>query len=303
MKTRVAALVCCLAPGFGLVAQPAAGTGSPAGSEWQLVLEQKHFLHCLGFVYDPALWFSYKGSLYFTPRNEAQAQELAGMKAVRAKYVALTNRQARCELAARAIAESGLDSQWQKKLILPYSETNQNLTPTLPRPIRILARYEVIQLLPEGDALIAGEGATNFVMDFGRAADDAFRTNATLLKEGERTLTTGSGARQTFEAFTDAGLSKEETAVLQKVSAMFEQKSAVVDPGVPTEQAKEEFEGYLVRAKDSSPYMEYMLAKCYLEGLGTPKDKGLGLEWMKRAAKSGSGDAKTYLEKAQSEAR
>ena len=42
--------------------------------------------------------------------------------------------------------------------------------------------------------------------------------------------------------------------------------------------------------------MEYLLAKSYLEGSGTAKDEKLGLEWMKRAAKNGSGDASAYLE-------
>jgi TPR repeat protein len=42
--------------------------------------------------------------------------------------------------------------------------------------------------------------------------------------------------------------------------------------------------------------MEYLLAKAYLEGRGTEKNEQVGLDWMNRAAKSGSGDAKSYLE-------
>ena len=43
--------------------------------------------------------------------------------------------------------------------------------------------------------------------------------------------------------------------------------------------------------------MEYLFARCYLDGKGTEKDEKLGMEWMNRAAKSGSGDAISYLEK------
>jgi TPR repeat protein len=42
--------------------------------------------------------------------------------------------------------------------------------------------------------------------------------------------------------------------------------------------------------------MEYLLAKAFLEGTGTPKDEKLGLLWMNKAAHDGSGDASTYLE-------
>jgi TPR repeat protein len=43
--------------------------------------------------------------------------------------------------------------------------------------------------------------------------------------------------------------------------------------------------------------MEYLLARCYLDGKGTDKNEVVGMEWMNRAAKSGSGDAISYLEK------
>jgi len=58
----------------------------------------------------------------------------------------------------------------------------------------------------------------------------------------------------------------------------------------------QEFEDYKARANDSSPYLEYLLAKAYLEGRGTEKDERLGMEWMNRAAKNGSGDASSFLE-------
>jgi len=286
----------CLAAGHIKALSQDSGTGSN-GADWQLALEQKHFLQCLAFVYDPALWFSYRSSLFFAPKDDAQAERLVTMKLARARYVALTNRFARYQLAARVMAQSGVGASWQKKLLLPYSETNQNLTPTLPRPLRIIAQYEVVQRLPEGDALIAAEGATNLVMDFGRATDDAFRTNAALLKEGEKILTTPAGGRQALDAFTDVGLNKEETAALKRVAVAFQQQAEVIDPETVIRKSKEEFQNYLARAKDSSPYIEYLLARCYLEGRGTQTNLALGMEWMQRAARSGSGDAKTYLER------
>jgi TPR repeat protein len=62
--------------------------------------------------------------------------------------------------------------------------------------------------------------------------------------------------------------------------------------------AADEFILHKMRARDESPYMQFLLAKDYLQGIGTPKDEKLGLEWMQRAAANGSGDAKAYLEKA-----
>ncbi len=56
------------------------------------------------------------------------------------------------------------------------------------------------------------------------------------------------------------------------------------------------------RATDSNPYMQYLLAKAYLEGKGTERDEKLGMEWMRRAARSGSGDATAYLERSASKA-
>jgi TPR repeat protein len=43
--------------------------------------------------------------------------------------------------------------------------------------------------------------------------------------------------------------------------------------------------------------MQFLLGRAYLEGKGTGKDEKLGLDWIKRAARNGSGDAKSYLEK------
>jgi hypothetical protein len=281
---------------LGLRAQ---GSGAGASSQdlsEQMVAEQRHFLQCLAVVYSPAFWISYNDSLYFRAKNEAQARQLQAMKADRSKYVALTNRETRHELAANGIAASGIRGTWQRKILLPLSTTNQDLTPTLGRPLRILPRYKVLQSLAEGDALLQDDHATYFVMDFGRGAEDASGTNALLIKEGIKAYSEG-GEFKTVEAFEDVSLSKEEKGVLNRVAAAFQMQAAALGREIAAPKASEEFEDCKARARDSNPYMEYLLAKCYLDGKGTEKDEKLGMEWMTRAAKSGSGDAIAYLEK------
>jgi hypothetical protein len=258
--------------------------------------EQKHFLECLAVVYSPSFWFSYNDCLYFQAKNEAQVRQLEAMKAARSKYLVLTNREIRHELAARGIAASGIGESWQKKILLPFSTTNQDLTPTLGRPLRMLPRYKVLQSLAEGDALLQDDQATYFVMDFGRGGEDASGTNALLIKEGIKSYSEGTDFR-TVEAFANAALSKEEKAVLTRVAAAFQKQAGSLAQIIASPKAAQEFEDCKLRATDSNPYMEFLLAKCYLEGKGTEKDEKLGMEWMNKAAKSGSGDAISYLEK------
>jgi len=274
-----------------------AGRGSPPAEPGQQMLaEQKHFMECLASVYSPAFWISYNDSLYFHLRNEAQAQQLESMKLARAKYVALTNREARYDLAARAIAASGVNESWQKQLLLPFSATNQNLTPTLDRPLLVVPSYKLLQSRPGGDALIQDGGSVYFVMNFGRGADDAACTNALLIREGVKTYAAGDRFR-TVDAFANVSLSKEERAVLNRVAAAFQKRAAILGQELATFNDREAFEACKARATDSNPYMEYLLAMGYLEGKGTEKDERLGLDWMNRAAKSGSGDAQAYLQK------
>jgi TPR repeat protein len=295
MKKQLSLLLTGLLP-LAAVARPS----SPRGESAQWLAEQRHFLECLAVVYAPALWLSYNGSLYFAVRNEAQARQLAEMKTARSQYVALTNRLTRYQIAKAVLSDSGVAETWQRKLLLPYSETNQNLTPTLERPMRFLASYELLEAMPGGDAVIAGEGTTNFVLLFGRGAADTFHTNAVLVHEGQKAYVTPSRERIRIPAFTDASLTAEEIAVLNQVAVAFRNQAAGIRIAAAKPRAaddlKADFQGYQARAKDSSPYMEYMLAKCYLEGLGTETNRELGLEWMNRAARNGSGDAKTYLE-------
>jgi hypothetical protein len=290
--TFISGLLLCL----GVLA-PGTGAGaSPDNLSDQRRSEQKHFLECLAVVYSPAFWFSYNDLLYFQTKNETQAHQLDAMKVARSKYLALTNREARYELAAKGIAASGIGESWQRKILLPFSTTNQDLTPTLGRPVRVLPRYKVLQSLAEGDALLQDDQATYFVMDFGRGAEDASGTNALLIKEGVKSYTKG-GDFKTVEAFANASLSKEEQAVLTRVAAAFRKQAASLAQQTASPKAAQEFEDCKARATDSNPYMEYLLAMCYLEGKGTEKDEKLGLEWMNKAAKSGSGDAISYLEK------
>ena len=288
-------LVCRLLLCAGMLAQSAGGASPPPNPDEQLLSEQKHFVECLSCVYSPAWWLSYHESLYFQPRNEAQVKQLEAMKAARSRYLALTNQEARHELTAGLIAASGIGQSWQQKILLPLSATNQNLTPTLDKSVRVIPNYTLLQSLPSGDALIKDDASIYFVLNFGRGADDASRTNALLIREGVKSYLAGEGFK-TFEAFADVALSKQETAVLNLVVAAFQKEAAALGQRISTFKYGQEFEDYKARANDSSPYMEYMLAKAYLEGRGTEKNEQLGLEWMNRAAKSGSGDATSYLE-------
>jgi hypothetical protein len=291
MLALIGRLLLCL----GMWAQSASGAAPPESLSEQMLSEQKHFCDCLSIVYSPAWWLSFNESLYFQPRTEAQLKQLEAMRAARAKYVALTNPATRHDLAGRLIVESGVGESWRRKLLLPLSATNQNLTPTLDRLARVIPKYKLLQSLGGGDALIQDDASTYFVMNFGRGADDASCTNALLIKEGVKAYSAG-GAFKMVEAFSNVALSKEETAVLNRVAAAFQKEAAALGQEIANLKLKPEFEEYQARANDSSPFMEFLLAKAYLEGKGTDKNEQLGLEWMNRAAKNGSGDAQAYLE-------
>jgi TPR repeat protein len=286
----------CLFLCLGLLTQSTGSSASPEDLSAQTLAEQKHFLECLAAVYSPTFWISYNDALYFQVKSEEQAQQLEAMKLARSRYLVLTNRETRHTIAAKAIAASGIDENWQRKILLPFSATNQDLTPTLRKPLRILPRYKVLQSLPHGDALLQDEAATYFVMNFGRGAADTSGTNAFLIKEGTKTYSEEGGFK-TVEAFANVSLSQEEQAVLTRVAAAFHRQASALAERNNAPKAREEFENCQARATDSNPYMEYLLAKCYLEGRGTDKNETLGMEWMNKAAKSGSGDAVSYLEK------
>jgi hypothetical protein len=295
MKKQVLALVACWLSCAALWA-PAADARAPATTTTgQMLFERKHFLECLATVYSPEWWVSYNDALYFHPLNDAQVQELEAMVAARARYVALTNREVRYNLTATVIVGSGIGEAWQRKLLLPFSSTNQNLTPTLDRSVRVVPMFTVQQSLPNGDALIQDGGTTLFVMNFGRGPGDAAGTNALLIREGTKTYVSGK-VFKTVDAFSDVALNPEEAAVLKRVSAAFRQHATALGQQTSSANDSEEFEVCKARANDSNPYMEYLLAKAYLEGKGTEKDEKLGMEWMRRAARSGSGDATAYLE-------
>ena len=196
MKRLMLALIGHLLPCLGMLAQPAGGASPPRSLDEQMLSEQKNFVECLSCVYSPAWWLSYNGSLYFQPRNEAQVKQLETLKAARSKYLALTNQETRHELTARLIAESGISETWQKKILLPFSATNQTLTPTVARPVRVVPKYTILQSLPSGDALIQDAASTCFVMNFGRGAYDASGTNALLIREGVKSYSAAEGSRR-----------------------------------------------------------------------------------------------------------
>ncbi len=262
----------------------------------QMVREEKHFVESLAFVYSPAQWISYRNGLYFAVKNEAQARQIDTLKAARANYLALTNRALRHDLAARVIAESGIDEAWQRKILLPYSETNQNLTPTLNKPLQILTGYKLIRSFEDGDALLEAQEGVCFVMNFSQGTNGPSVSEAWLIKEGEKAYATAPGEYQRVDAFTSVALSKEETAILNRVVATCQKKSAALAREIAGFGGELEFENSLRRATDSNPFLQYKVAKAYLEGKGTKKDETLGLEWMNKASKNGSGDAKSYLE-------
>lgn len=305
---------------------PAQEASRPEESPARLLIQERvHFLNCLAAVYDPGYWLSYGGGLYFYPRTEEQVAKLEEMTEARENYKALTNRLARYAIASVAIARSQVGEAWQKKLLLPYSETNLNITPTRELKVRLVPGYEMMTNFGGGDALIATAQEVLFVMDYGRGALDRFHTNAILVREGTKSFKTPEGDYLQAEAFTNAGLNKEETDVLSRVAkaclaeALFPTPTnampalAATAPAVRAERRQtaavasaaqaapkadeaEEFQAHLMMAKDSSPFMQYLLAQDYLEGRGTAKDEKLGLEWMERAAKNGSGDAKRYMQ-------
>jgi Sel1 repeat len=296
MKTPAVRTVAPLLLGLWLGALGCPGRAMGQDVDRQKFLEEEHFLGCLAYVYSPALWISYNGALYFMPKTDEQSAKLQEMVNARARYRFLTNRQARHDLAAKALASSGLDQSWQKKILLPYSLTNENLTPTLSRQVRFVPSYQFLRAFGE-DAFIQAGDSIYYVMDFAREGAHPSGTNACLIKEGWKSFTTTSGQLRRVEAFTDTALNKQEAAVLDAAVVAFRKAAqSLAEAFANATATRENFEALKARATDSSPYFEYLLAKAYLEGAGTEKDPAQGMEWMRRAATNGSGDAVTYIE-------
>jgi hypothetical protein len=261
------------------------------------VLEEKHFLECLAYVYSPPLWISYHGSLYFAPKDETTERQVEALKIARSRYICLTNRETRHDIASNVIVASGIDKKWQQKLLLPYSDTQPNLTPTLNRPYLIVNSYKVAQSLAEGDVLIQDEqGSAYLIMDFGRGNPKGASTNLYLIKEGEKAFATKAGDYEKVQAFSNLALDEEETIVLKRIVAACQSKVAVLAQELTGFKAQQEFADLKLRATDNNPYLEYLLGLAYLEGKGTAKDERMGMEWIRKAEKNGSGDAKAYLQ-------
>jgi hypothetical protein len=312
MEKAALSLVVVLALGLdlALAGDAVVGAGAAANPEAQMLAEEKNFAEYLVYAYNPELWVSRGNRLYFAPRNGAQRAKVEAMEAGRRRYAAFTNREARYQFVAKVLAESGLDVEWQKKLLLPYAATNLYLTPVLDQPGQVVDRYSVLKSLPNGDTLIQAGDSICGVVGFGRGASDVYQTNALLVKEGWMTYRTESNEVRWVEAFSDVALTAAETAVLDRAAAAFQRRAALLTqalaalqkkpaaPGQPTPkaQAKLEFEDLKARAAETSPFTEYRLARAYLEGNGTDKDEKLGLLWMNKAAHDGSGDASTYLQ-------
>jgi TPR repeat protein len=296
VKKCAIAFIVCLLLDFRGRAQSSTTNQLSESQRERLVLEEKHFVECLGYVYRPAFWISYKDGLYFAPKTEAQAQQIESLKTARAGYVILTNREARYDLAAEVIAESGIDPNWQRRILLPYSDTNQNLTPTLQKTLSIVNGYKVLRSFPDGDAIIEAQGGLGLVMNCFCPTNSTNTSEAWLIKEGEKAYATAPGEYQRVDAFTRVELSPEETAVLNGVVAACQKRAAALSREIAGFGARQAFANSVLRATDSNPSLQYQIAKAYLEGKGTEKDEKLGLEWMNKAARNGSGDAKSYLE-------
>jgi TPR repeat protein len=56
-----------------------------------------------------------------------------------------------------------------------------------------------------------------------------------------------------------------------------------------------EFESYLVRAKSGDSDAEFMLGKCYYDGLGVAVDKAEALKWIEKAAEQGIPEAQMMV--------
>jgi TPR repeat protein len=153
-------------------------------------------------------------------------------------------------------------------------------------------------------------------MGFGRVASDLSGTNAWLIQEGRKDFAVAppivsrtnilnaadlpAGRFTSYRAFSSVALNSEEQNILALVSAAFQKEAqplaAALKQVAATEKVREEFESYLSMATDNNPSIQCLVAKCYLEGRGTPKDEQRGLEWMRKAAANGSGEAQDYLE-------
>jgi hypothetical protein len=157
----------------------------------------------------------------------------------------------------------------------------------------------LIRSFDNGDALIEGQQGVCLVLNFSIGTNDPAAAEVCLVKEGEKAYATAPGEYQRVDAFASVALSPEETAILDRVVAACQKKIAALSSEIAGFGAAQEFQNSLRRATDSNPFLQYQVAKAYLEGKGTKKDESLGLEWMNKAAKNGSGDAKSYLEKSQ----
>ncbi len=288
-------LLAFLTLSFALRAQPQGADPGLAPMTERLLLEEKHFVECLAYVYSPTFWISYRGGLYFAPKEDAQVRQIEALKGARAKYVALTNRELRHEIAARVLAASGLDENWQRKLLLPYSDSALSLTPTLNRPLRVLTGYKFLRTLDGTDALLELHQTNYLVLNFTGSGARKTYSSLFLIKEGDRAFATAPGEYQHVEAFTETALNEEEAKALNRVVAACRQEVSRLAREIENFRARQEFEDSRARATDNNPYQQFLLARCYLEGKGTVKDETLGLEWMTKAARNGSGDAQTYL--------
>jgi hypothetical protein len=296
--------------GAGSSAQAAGAGGVQTNADQTLLEEQRHFFRCLAYVYSPALWISYDNSPYFALKTEEQAVQVHTMIEQRAKYVAFTNRQTRHDLVAKVLVEGGIDETRQKKLLLPYSETNQNLTPTLGKRVVVVSSYQVLDLEAEGvlnsstfkkdEALIRVADHIYLATRWGHVPEDSSGANVCLMETGGTRRYANDAGFQTVAVVVSVGLNKAERAVLTQAAATFQKVAQTLTVPLKLEgepdKARQVFNDYLAMASDNNPHLQFLVGKCYLEGSGTPKNEKLGLDWVTKAANNGSGEARSYLD-------
>ena len=134
--------------------------------------------------------------------------------------------------------------------------------------------------------------ATYFVMNFGRGADDASGTNALLDQRRSEILLGRAEGSRPLRLSRMSRSAKRRQAVLNRVAAAFQKAGRRPGPG---DRHPEGHGRNLKTARPGQPTATLTWNTCWprliWKGEARRKTRRLGLEWMNKAAKSGSGDA------------
>jgi hypothetical protein len=188
----------------------------------QLLREQQNYVAWTVRFLSSDFWISYNSTLS-TRLTDDECRKLDGeYRLARSKYRVLTNAVARRQLIVGILSQvRGAD-----KLLAPASETN--VFRRLYRPFLHLSKFELLQSLPNGDAIIqdtAESPNTYYVYDLGRAVDGKMYSNAHLVCEDLKTYQTPMGTSKTVKAYTNVRLNEEENALLLRAQEAFKRRS------------------------------------------------------------------------------